>query len=78
LPKSEKNQGESACVSVTPTDEDEERSISTRMLNLYLAQGFILKTKIAGWKMFCERLSIPPFALWQILPGFERFQWAPS
>jgi hypothetical protein len=26
--------------------------------------------------MFCERLSVPPFALWDILPGFERLRRA--
>lgn len=72
----EENQDEPVGVGVAPADEHKERSIGTRTLNLYLAQGFILKTKIAGWKLFCERASIPPFALWQMLPGFERLQRA--
>jgi hypothetical protein len=28
----------------------------------------------AGWKLFCERLSIPPFARWAGLPGLHRLQ----
>jgi hypothetical protein len=47
-----------------------------RMLQLYYAEGFVLKTKIAGWRLFCERLTIPPFALWKLLPGFDRLQSA--
>lgn len=72
----EEKQDEPACVGVAPADDDEERSIPARTFHLYLAQGFMLKTKIAGWKLFCDRLSIPPFALWKILPGFERLQRA--
>ena len=29
-----------------------------------------------AWKLFCQRLSIPPFAVWEGLPGFERLQRA--
>jgi len=47
-----------------------------RMLQLYYAQGFMLKTKITGWKLFCERLTLPPFELWKLLPGFDRLQSA--
>jgi hypothetical protein len=43
----------------TPEGWDLEQSLATRYLDLYLAQGFMLKTKVAGWKIFCERLSIP-------------------
>src|SRR5262249_15997242 len=41
-----------------------------------LAQGFTVKTQADGWKLFCERLGVPPFALWQALPGFDRLQRA--
>jgi hypothetical protein len=50
---------------------DGERTLEERLLGLYLAQGCILKTKADGWKLFCERWGIPPFALWECLPGFE-------
>ena len=53
-----------------------ESPIWVRMLALYYAQGFMLKTKIAGWKLFCERLTLPPFELWKLLPGFDRLQRA--
>jgi hypothetical protein len=49
---------------------------SARMFDLYLACGFILKAKLAGWQLFCERLGIPAFAAWQRLPGFQRLQHA--
>ena len=38
-----------------------EPPIWARLLEHYYAQGFILKTKITGWKRFCERLTLPPF-----------------
>jgi hypothetical protein len=47
-----------------------------RMWDLYRVQGFILKSKIAGWKLFCQRLSLPPFTPWQCLPGFARLEHA--
>ena len=36
----------------------------------------MLRTKVDGWKLFCERLTIPPFALWEGLPGYDRLQRA--
>jgi hypothetical protein len=70
------NVDEPPSVGVASPNQDDQGLMPTRMLNLYLAQGFMLKTKLAGWKLFCERLSIPPFALWQILPGFKRLEHA--
>jgi hypothetical protein len=54
-------------------DEDPGRD---RTLDLALAQGFLLKTRAHGWKLFCERLNVPPFVVWSILPGFSRLQRA--
>jgi hypothetical protein len=28
-----------------------------------LATGFELRTKAEGWELFCERMTLPPFAL---------------
>ncbi|HTU24919.1 MAG TPA: hypothetical protein VMF30_05955 [Pirellulales bacterium] len=42
----------------------------------YLANGFLFKTKVAGWKLFCERMSVPAFTIWESLPGYDRFQAA--
>jgi hypothetical protein len=53
-----------------------KKAIQDRFRQLYLAEGFILQTKAAGWKLFCERLGISPFGLWKDLPGFERLQRA--
>jgi hypothetical protein len=43
---------------------------------LILAAGFMLKTKVDGWKLFCERLNVPPFLMWSIYRGFPRLQRA--
>jgi hypothetical protein len=37
-----------------------------------LVKGFVLKVKAAGWALFCERLTIPPFARWGSLPCLRR------
>jgi hypothetical protein len=51
-------------------------SAQYRTLDLALAQGFLLRTMADGWKLFCERVNLPPFVLWNILPGFDRLQRA--
>jgi hypothetical protein len=43
---------------------------------LALAAGFILKTKADGWKLFCQRVTIPPFTFLEGLPGFHRLERA--
>jgi hypothetical protein len=57
-------------------DEGGERPAWQGFFDLALAAGFVLRTKAAGWQLFCGRLSVPPFALWQELPGFGRLQLA--
>ena len=57
-------------------DDAGERSTWQRYLDLALAAGFVLRMKAEGWKLFCARLGVPPFALWESLPGFDRLQRA--
>lgn len=59
-----------------PPEDGEGRRPWERYIDLGLAAGYVLKTKAHGWVLFCERQSIPPFALWQGLPGFDRLQSA--
>jgi hypothetical protein len=47
-----------------------------RCLDIALAAGYVLKAKADGWKLFCTRMTIPPFVLWEDLPSFERLQRA--
>ena len=49
-----------------------------RFLDLAQAFGFLLRTKADGGKLFCERLNVPPFLVWQGLPGLDRLQRALS
>ncbi len=56
------------------TVKADTRTHKDRAFGLFLAQGFMLRTKAAGWKLFCERMGISPFGLWQHLPGYERLQ----
>ena len=56
-----------------PEEEDPD-PVWYQWLRLALALGFMLKTKAEGWRLFCERLNVPPFLYWQDLPGFERLQ----
>jgi hypothetical protein len=57
-------------------DESEALTTSDLAWGLVLAAGFMLKTKVDGWKLFCERLNVRPFATWSIYPGFPRLQRA--
>jgi hypothetical protein len=61
---------------VSAEPDASERSLCQRYRDLALAAGFTLRTKAEGWKLFCERLTIPPFALWEGLPGYDRLQRA--
>jgi hypothetical protein len=38
----------------------------------------MLRTKADGWKLFCERLNVPPFLVWECgaLPGYDRLRRA--
>jgi hypothetical protein len=47
-----------------------------RLFDLLLAAGYQLRAEAEGWKLFCEKVNIPPFLLWQDLPGFDRLQRA--
>jgi len=53
-----------------------DRPLWQRYFDMALASGFVLRTKTEGWKLFCERMTVPPFALWEGLPGFDRLQRA--
>jgi hypothetical protein len=45
-------------------------------LDIALGLGYMLRARVDGWKLFCARLTIPPFAMWEKLPGFDRLQRA--
>jgi hypothetical protein len=54
----------------------EGRAPAIRRCDLALAAGFVLRTKVEGWKLFCARQSVPPFAVWEHFPGFDRLRRA--
>ncbi len=54
--------------------EEHGRPPWARWLAIAYAQGYVLRSKVEGWKLFCERLNVPPFYLWEGLPGFDRLQ----
>src|SRR5262249_32534891 len=58
------------------TDAGRKEDGVSEGLNLALARGYKLKTKAAGWQRFCGRLTVPPFATWEMLPGFDRLRRA--
>jgi hypothetical protein len=63
-----------------PDDEvDSDRGMcltGQRRLDIALATGYLLKVRTEGWKRFCERLGVPSFALWELLPGYKRLRIA--
>jgi hypothetical protein len=60
----------------TREDDRLTKPVWQRLLDVALPYGFLLKTKAAGWELFCGRLNVPAFALWNALPGFDRVQRA--
>jgi hypothetical protein len=82
----EEDEGEAADVVEESEQEDENaegepaevdtptKPIKHRWIDLALASGYVLRTKTDGWKLFCERLNVPPFLAWEQLPGFDRLQ----
>jgi hypothetical protein len=57
-------------------DDEGDLPLWQGYLDMALAAGFVLRTKADGWKLFCKRMTVPPFALWEGLPGFDRLQHA--
>jgi hypothetical protein len=57
-------------------DLDRDWSVWHGYLDLALASGYVLRAKADGWKLFCEKLNIPPLLFWEMLPGFDRLQRA--
>jgi hypothetical protein len=53
-----------------------EPTLWQRTRDLALAAGFMVRAKTDGWKLFCERMNVPPFLFWERLPGFDRLQLA--
>jgi hypothetical protein len=76
----EANAAEEASEAEADVDSGEheagEGSLGERYLDLALAAGFVLRTKAEGWKLFCAQMTVPPFVLWEALPGFDRLQHA--
>jgi hypothetical protein len=60
----------------SPEDDQAEQPTGDMWRDTALATGFVLKEKVNGWKLFCERMSIPPVRLWECLPGLDRLQRA--
>jgi hypothetical protein len=75
-PAAEREGSEGNAKSKLAQSDSGARSSGERYLDLALAAGFVLRTKVDGWKRFCERLTIPPLAFWEGLPGYDRLQRA--
>ena len=64
----------------SPTAEDDVVKYPAwhRVGELVYAAGFLLKVKLAGWKLFCERWGDAPFAAWEEadFPGLDRLKLA--
>lgn len=50
------------------------RSLADRCRDVAYARGYFLRTKLAGWVLFCEARTLPPYLLWEHLPGYDRFR----
>jgi hypothetical protein len=57
-------------------DHSSNRRSGERFLDLAFATGYVLRTKAAGWDLFCARLTVPSRLLWEGLPGLDRLERA--
>lgn len=67
---------EELTVEMNEDDREPVGGFNEQFLRIALASGFVLRTKTEGWQLFCERLHLPPFLLWETLPGYQRFRAA--
>ena len=58
------------------TYTSKQKKLWQRHLDIALANGYTLRTKEAGWRLFCERLGVPPFRLWKDFVGWDQLQRA--
>jgi hypothetical protein len=49
---------------------------SERMLGEAYFRGFLFKVKLAGWRQFCQELSVDPELCWSYLPGLPMIKTA--
>jgi hypothetical protein len=59
-----------------PQADGEENGRSCRWLWAAMADGFVLKTKASAWRLWCDRRHLPAYALWEMLPGWQRLKGA--
>jgi hypothetical protein len=57
-----------------PDDADGAEADVEQRFRLASAKGYLLKARADGWELFCGGLNIPPFLLWETLPGFDRLR----
>jgi hypothetical protein len=61
-------------------DEEDESDIwerdEWRGVSFAMARGFLLKTRVRGWELFCKRMGVPPFLDWTPRPGYDLLQRA--
>lgn len=74
--ESDDEESDDDCPDWDPDAESPARSAGERCFRAALAEGYVLKAKADAWKLFCKRLDIPPFVLWQGLPGLKRLMVA--
>jgi hypothetical protein len=39
-----------------------------------MGEAYVVQALANGWKLFCEEMNVPPFVIWQTLPGFAFLQ----
>jgi len=47
-----------------------------RALDRALMLGFLFKTKLAGWRRFCQEQNLDPMLCWSVLPGYDTLRHA--
>jgi hypothetical protein len=57
-----------------PSGASDFCQLEFKLLDHMLAAGLRLTQKRRGWQLFCRDLQVPPFALWEVYPGYLRLR----
>lgn len=57
-----------------PSGPNELSQLEFKLLDHMLAAGCRLTQKRRGWQQFCRDVQVPPFALWEVYPGYDRLR----
>jgi hypothetical protein len=65
---------ETECAGDAGAGRNGKRPLAQRWMHLMLAAGYMVKSRADGWELFCKRRHVPPFLLFELMPGYRRLR----